>query len=76
MSRSELLKKMIDEENGYLVTSKAVAEGFTKPFISRYIKEHQMEKAAHGIYIMEDVWPEKLCTIWGFVSYYQVVAIR
>lgn len=60
MSRSELLKKMIDEENGYLVTSKAVADGFTKPFISRYIKEHQMEKAAHGIYIMEDVWPDEL----------------
>lgn len=60
MSRTELLAKMIEEENGYLVTAKAVAAGFTKPFISKYIKEHQMEKAAHGIYIMDDVWPDEL----------------
>lgn len=60
MSSAEILEKMIDENNGYLIVAKAVAAGFTKPFLSKYIREHQMEKAAHGIYITDNVWPDEL----------------
>ena len=60
MSKSDILEKIIDEDNGYLITAKAVSAGISKPYISSYIKEHQMEKVAHGIYILEDVWPDEL----------------
>lgn len=60
MTKADILEKKIEENNGYLITGKAVEAGFTKPFISKYIKEHQMEKAAHGIYILDDVWPDEL----------------
>ena len=60
MSKSEKLEELIDENHGYLITSQAVQRGFTKPFISKYIKEHKMEKAAHGIYNSEDVWQDEL----------------
>ncbi len=60
MNKTDYLNKLIEEDNGYLITSKAVASGFTKPFISKFIKDFQMEKVAHGIYILDDVWPDEL----------------
>lgn len=51
---------LIEKNNGYLITSEAVEQGISKPTISKYIKEHDMEKAAHGIYILNDVWPDEL----------------
>ncbi|MDD3416383.1 MAG: type IV toxin-antitoxin system AbiEi family antitoxin domain-containing protein [Lachnospiraceae bacterium] len=60
MDRNEALQTMIEENNGYLITSQAVEAGITKPFLSKYIKAHHMEKAAHGIYNEEDVWPDEL----------------
>lgn len=60
MNKAEHLNKLIEEDNGYLITSKAVASGFTKPFIAKFIKDFQMEKVAHGIYILDDVWPDEL----------------
>ena len=38
----------------------SVAAGITKPFMAKYIAENHMEKAAHGIYNTEDVWPDEL----------------
>ncbi len=60
MNKTDYLSKLIEEDNGYLITSKAVASGFTKPFISKFIKDYRMEKVAHGIYILDDVWPDEL----------------
>ncbi len=60
MNKADHLSKLVEEDNGYLITSRAVACGFTKPFISNFIKDNQMEKVAHGIYILEDVWPDEL----------------
>lgn len=60
MDKNEVLQTMIEENNGYLITSQAVEAGISKPFLSKYIKEHHMEKAAHGIYNEENVWPDEL----------------
>ncbi|KIR01507.1 Abortive infection protein AbiGI [Lachnospiraceae bacterium TWA4] len=60
MTRTEELENLIDKNHGYLITSQAVQKGFTKPFIYKYIREHQMEKAAHGIYNLEEVWQDEL----------------
>ena len=54
------IEQLIEEDNGYLITSKAVEAGISKPSISKYVKDHDMEKVAHGIYILEDVWPDEL----------------
>lgn len=54
------IEQLIEEDNGYLITSKAVDAGISKPSISKYVKDHDMEKVAHGIYILEDVWPDEL----------------
>ncbi len=60
MNKRDILEHLIEENNGYLLTSLAVKKDITKPFLARYIKENDMEKVARGVYITEDVWPDEL----------------
>ena len=60
MSTSDILESLIEKDNGYLITSKAVELGVSKPSVSKYVREHDMEKVAHGIYILDNVWPDEL----------------
>ena len=60
MNKCSILHDLIEQNNGYLLTSIATANGISKPSIAKYIKENHMEKAARGIYITEDVWPDEL----------------
>lgn len=60
MTKNEILKNLIEENNGYLLTSLAVENDVSKTFLSQYVKENNMEKVARGIYIAEDVWPDEL----------------
>ena len=48
MSTSDILESLIEKDNGYLITSKAVESGVSKPSVSKYVREHDMEKVAHG----------------------------
>jgi hypothetical protein len=50
MSTSDILESLIEKDNGYLITSKAVESGVSKPSVSKYVREHDMEK----------VWPDEL----------------
>lgn len=60
MTTSDILEALIENDNGYLITSEAVQSGVSKPSVSKYIREHDMEKVAHGIYILNDVWLDEL----------------
>lgn len=57
--KKDMIEQLIEEDNGYLIISKAVDVGIFKPSISKYVKDHDMEKVAHGIYILDDVWPNE-----------------
>ena len=46
MSTSDILESLIEKDNGYLITSKAVESGVSKPSVSKYVREHDMEKVA------------------------------
>lgn len=60
MDKRIVLERLIEENNGYLLTSMAVENDVTKPFLARYVKEKGMEKVARGIFIADDVWPDEL----------------
>ena len=60
MDRDEILMQLIEDNNGYLLTSMATEKGITKPYLAKYVKENGLEKVARGIYITEDVWPDEL----------------
>lgn len=57
--KKDMIEQLIEEDNGYLIISNAVDVGIFKPSISKYVKDHDMEKVAHGIYILDDVWPNE-----------------
>ena len=60
MDNRVVLERLIEEKNGYLLTSVAVEHGISKPFLAKYVKENEMERVARGVYISNDVWPDEL----------------
>ena len=60
MSKNEILQQLIEENNGYLLSSKVIEKNISKTFLTKYIKENNLERVARGIYITEDVWPDEL----------------
>ena len=60
MDNRVVLERLIEEKNGYLLTSVEVENGISKPFFAKYVKENEMERVARGVYISNDVWPDEL----------------
>ena len=60
MSKTMVLEQLIEENNGYLLTSLAEKNQISRTYLMKYVKEHAMEKVAQGIYITDDVWPDEL----------------
>lgn len=60
MNKKMVLEQLIEENNGYLLTSMVTQNGISKTYLAKYVKEKEMEKVARGIYITEDVWPDEL----------------
>ena len=64
MSKKKALEQLIEQNNGYLITSMATETcGVSRAFLSRFVKERNLEKVARGVYITEDVWPDELFII-------------
>lgn len=60
MTKYEKLKKLLKENNGYLFTSQVVDADISKTYLARFVKENNLEKVAHGVYVAEDTWPDEL----------------
>ena len=60
MNKDSIIEVLIEANNGYLLTAMATEKGITKPYLAKYVKEHDMERIARGIYIADDVWPDEL----------------
>lgn len=60
MTKYENLKKLLKDNNGYLFTSQVVDADISKTYLARFVKENNLEKVAHGVYVAEDIWPDEL----------------
>lgn len=60
MGKNEILQQLIEENNGYLLSSMVIERNISKTFLAKYVKENNLERVARGIYITEDVWPDEL----------------
>ena len=60
MSKKQILEKLIEENNGYLITSMVEDSNVSRTFMLQYVKEKGMEKVARGVYVTNDVWPDEL----------------
>ena len=48
MNRQEQLDKLLAEGDGILQTSAVIAAGVTKPVLYQYIRQNNLEQAAHA----------------------------
>ncbi len=60
MTKTALLEQLIEENHGYLLTSLAEKSRISRTSVMKYVREHDMEKVAQGIYITDDVWLDEL----------------
>ena len=50
------IEKLVEQNNGYLIVSDAVKNGISRYSISKFIRKHNLEKLACGVYASEDAW--------------------
>ncbi len=60
METARLLDKLISDNNGYLFTSDAVANGVSRQSVIDYVSAKKLERVAHGVYITADTWEDRL----------------
>lgn len=60
MKKCNVLDQLTTENNGYIKTSQATKEGFSRVYFHNYIKERNLVKVAHGLYLQEELWPDDL----------------
>lgn len=60
MTKTELLEKMLQENNGYLFTSDVVAADISKTYLVKFAKAYGLERVAQGIYVSSDTWEDEL----------------
>lgn len=58
--KKDILRKLSDENNGYLFTAEVLSHKISKTYLSKFVKENGYERVAHGIYAAPDIWPDEL----------------
>lgn len=71
MSSTEVLKLLLQKNNGFLKTSDVVAAGISRTTLGDFVRKHGLERVAHGLYISEDAWEDGMYVIQ--VRYPEVV---
>ena len=56
MTQFEQLDELLEEHRGMFQTSDAVKRGISKSVFYNYVKEKELEQAAHGVYVSTDAW--------------------
>lgn len=60
MGKSVVLDRLVDAGNGYLTTAQVLESGISKPTLATYVKEQNLRRVGHGIYLAEDAWEDNL----------------
>jgi len=63
MINSEKLSALLQENNGFLKTADAVAEGISRTALGDFVRKHSLERVAHGLYISQDAWEDGMFVI-------------
>ena len=56
----QILRNLLDRNNGYLRIADAMNAGVSRTLTMQFAKNEKLKKAAHGIYVAEDAWPDPL----------------
>lgn len=60
MTQFERIDELIKVQNGIIQTAQVVDVGIPKHTFYSYVKEHELEKVAHGIYVSKDAWVDSM----------------
>lgn len=60
MNKKDILKQLIEKNNGYLLSTMVNENNISKTTLSKYVREKGLERVARGVYITDDVWPDEL----------------
>ena len=60
MTKFEMMDELTERHGGYLLTAAVQEAGISRTYLSRYVKERQLERVEAGIYILPEVWPDTL----------------
>lgn len=58
MGKFDILDQLVEEGNGYLLTSVVLDHDVSKKTLANYIEARGLERAAHGVYMAEDAWKD------------------
>lgn len=60
MNKYEKMRKLLQENNGYLFTAEVEKTGISRTYLAKFVRENNLEKVAKGIYISQDTWADEL----------------
>lgn len=63
MKKTEILDELLEQGNGYLLTSNVLKNGISKTYLADYVKKKHLERVAQGVYATKDTWPDELFLI-------------
>ena len=58
MPAFDVLDALVRGGNGVLRTADAVAAGITRPVLGNYVRERDLERVGHGLYLAPDAWKD------------------
>lgn len=59
----ETFEMILVQNNGLVKTSDALSEGISKPQFYQYVNEYDLEKVAHGVYMLRDALVDEFCLV-------------
>lgn len=60
MTKQEIMTNLLEQNNGYLLTTDVVGAGISKPYMQDFIKKRNLERVAHGVYMSDGAWHDEL----------------
>ena len=63
MSKQEQIDALLEKGNGYLRTADAVSLGISRTYLGDYVRLHNLERVAHGLYKSPDTWDDEMFVV-------------
>lgn len=63
MNNSEIMKSLLQNNNGYLKTADVVSLGVSRSSLGEFVREKGLERVAHGLYMSDDAWLDQMYII-------------
>ncbi|MDO5590966.1 MAG: type IV toxin-antitoxin system AbiEi family antitoxin domain-containing protein [Lachnospiraceae bacterium] len=59
MTKYEKMDLITEQNDGYLMISVVQGAGISRTYLSKYVKDREMEQVEPGIYIHPEIWPDQ-----------------